>query len=88
MFAFSAEEVVPRTKHTISAHKTMITIFFISTRLLVPNSLLEGAKFNHDYFIPPLFSGSYSEKTRTARGKGMPNFPVDRDRPYGQFNVS
>jgi hypothetical protein len=31
MFATSVKEVVPRTKHNISAKKTMITIVFTST---------------------------------------------------------
>jgi hypothetical protein len=33
MFTTSAREVVPRTKQNISAKKTMVTIFFMLTRL-------------------------------------------------------
>jgi hypothetical protein len=51
MFATSVMEVVPTTKQNISAKKTMVTIFFTSTRLLVLNFLPKGTKFNQDYFI-------------------------------------
>jgi hypothetical protein len=79
MIAPSAEEVVPRTKGTISARKTMITIFFTSTRLLVLDSLPKGTKFNQDYFIDPVLPGLDSEKTRIARPKGMSNLSVQMD---------
>jgi hypothetical protein len=46
MFATSAREVVPKTKQNIFAKKTMITIFFTSTRLLVLNFLPKNTKFN------------------------------------------
>jgi hypothetical protein len=45
MFATSARDVVPRTKQNISAKKTMATLFFISTRLLVLDFLPKGTKF-------------------------------------------
>jgi hypothetical protein len=62
MFATSAREVVPRTKQNISAMKTMITLFFTSTRLLVLNFLPKGIKFNHNYFIDTMLPNLYSEK--------------------------
>jgi hypothetical protein len=37
MFTTSAREVVPRTKQNISGKKTVVIIFFTSTRLLVLN---------------------------------------------------
>jgi hypothetical protein len=51
MFATSAMEVVPSTKENSAAKKTMVTIVFTSTRLLVLNFLPKGSKFNQDYFV-------------------------------------
>jgi hypothetical protein len=62
MFVTSAREVVPRTKQNISAKKTMVRIFYTSTRLLVLNFLPKGIKFNQDYFIDTVFPNPYSEK--------------------------
>jgi hypothetical protein len=79
MFATSAREMVPRTKQNTSAKKTMVTIFFTSTRLLVLNFLPKGTKFNQDYFIDTVLPNLYSERRRIARRKGLPNFPVHMD---------
>jgi hypothetical protein len=46
MFAASATDVVPRTRQNISAKKTVVTFFFISTRVLLLNFLPKGTKFN------------------------------------------
>jgi hypothetical protein len=62
MFATSVREVVPRTKHNISAKKTMVTIFFTSTQLLVLNFFPKGTKSNQDYFIGTVLPNLYSEK--------------------------
>jgi histone-lysine N-methyltransferase SETMAR len=79
MFAISAREVVPWTKQNISAKKTMVTIFFTSTRFLVLNFLPKGTKFNQDYFIDTVLPNLYSEKRRIARRKGLPSFSVHVD---------
>jgi hypothetical protein len=79
MFATSAREVVPRTKQNISAKKSIVTIFFTSTRWLVLNSLPKGTKFNQDYFIDAMLPNLYSEKRRIARRKGLPSFSVHID---------
>jgi transposase len=79
MFATSARKVMPRTKQNISAMKTMVTIFFRSTRLLVLNFLPKGTKFNQDYFIGTVFPNLYSEKRRIARRKSLPSFSVHMD---------
>jgi hypothetical protein len=79
MFATSAREVVPRTKQNISAMKTMVTIFFTSTRLLVLNFLPKGTRFNQDYFIDTVLPNLYSEKRRIARRKGLPSPLVHMD---------
>jgi transposase len=71
--------VVPRTKQNISAKKTMVTIFFRSTRLLVLNFLPKGTKFNQDYFIDTVLPNLYSEKRRIARRKGLQSFSVHMD---------
>jgi hypothetical protein len=42
MLAVSAAEVVPRTKQNLYTSKTMVTIFFTSTRLVVLNSSSKG----------------------------------------------
>jgi hypothetical protein len=76
LFAISAREVVPRTKQNISAKKTMVTVFFTSTRLLVLNFLPKGTKFNQDYFIDTVLPNLYSEKRRIARRKDLSSFSV------------
>jgi hypothetical protein len=86
MFATSAREVVPRTKQNISAKKIMITTFFTSTRLLMPNFLPKGTKFNQDYFIDTVLSNLYSEKRRIARRKGLPSFSVHMDNSMCQIH--
>jgi hypothetical protein len=79
MFATSAREVVTRTKQNISARKTMVTIFFASTRLLVLNFLPKGTKLNQDYFIDTVLPNLCSEKRQNARRKGLPSFSVHMD---------
>jgi transposase len=79
MLATSAREVVPRTKQNISAKKTMVTVFFTSTRLLLLNFLPEGTKFNQNYFVDTVLPNLYSEKRQIARRKGLPSFSVHMD---------
>jgi hypothetical protein len=81
MFATSAREVVPRTKQNISAKKTMVTIFFVSTLLLVLSFIPKCSKFNQNYFIDTVLLNLYSEKRRIARCKGLPSFSVHMDNP-------
>jgi hypothetical protein len=81
MFATSARELVPRTRQNIYAKKTMVTIFFTSTRLLVLNFLLKGTKFNQDYFIDTAPLNLQSEKRRIAKRKRPPSFSVHTDNP-------
>jgi hypothetical protein len=79
MFTASAREVVPRTRQNIYAMKTMVTIFFTSTRLLVLNFLPKGTKFNQDYFADTVLPNLSSEKRRIARRKYLPSFSVRMD---------
>jgi hypothetical protein len=67
-FATSAREVVPRAKQNISAMKTMVTIFFTSTRLLVLHFIPKGSKFNSDYFVDTVLPNLYSEQKDKLRG--------------------
>jgi hypothetical protein len=87
MFATSARDVVPRTKQNISAKKTMVTVFFTSTRLLVLNFPPKGTKFNQDYFIDTVLPNLYSEKRLIARRKGPPSFSVHMDNSMGQRSL-
>jgi hypothetical protein len=87
MFATSAKEVVPGTKQNISAKKTIVTIFFTSTRLLVLNFLPKGTKFNQDYFIDTVLPNLYSEKRRITRRKGLPSFSVHMDNSMCQRSL-
>jgi hypothetical protein len=79
MFATSAREMASMTKQNISAKKTMVTIFFTSTRLLVLNFLPKGTKFHQNDFIDTVLPHLYSEKRRIARRKGLPRFSVHID---------
>jgi hypothetical protein len=76
MFAISGKDVVPKTKQNSHVMKTMVTIVFTSTRLLVLNFPPKGTKFNQDYFIDTVLPNLYSEKRRIARRKGIPSFSV------------
>jgi hypothetical protein len=67
MLADSRSSAVPRIRQDISGHKTMITILFTSTPLLVLEALPKCTKFNQDYFIHAIFPGLYNEKTRISR---------------------
>jgi histone-lysine N-methyltransferase SETMAR len=79
IFAGSRESVVPRIRRDISRQKTMLTIFFTSTRLLVLEALPKGTEFNQDYFIGAIFPRLYNEKRRIARKEGFPAFSVHID---------
>jgi hypothetical protein len=79
MFAGSKESVVPRIRHDISGQKTMLPIFFTSTRLLVLEALPKATKFNHDYFIDAIFPRLYNEKRRISRKEGFLAFSVHRN---------
>jgi hypothetical protein len=84
MFVNSRESAVPRNRQDISGEKTMITIFFRTTRLLVLEALPKGTKFDQGYFIHAIFPGLHNETTRISRKKGLPVVFS----PHGQFAVS
>jgi hypothetical protein len=51
MFTASREAVQPRCEHKIQAKKTMITVFFTPTRLVVLDALPHGQTFTQEYFM-------------------------------------
>jgi hypothetical protein len=55
MFARAPSEVIPRTRQTIGANKTMITIFFTVHQLILLDILPKGSKLNQQYFIDYVF---------------------------------
>jgi hypothetical protein len=57
----------------------MVTVFFTSSRLLVPTFLPKGTKFNQDHFIDTVLPNLYREKRRIARRKCLPSFSVHID---------
>jgi hypothetical protein len=61
-FATIREEVIPRTKATISAQKVMLTIFFSGVKLIRLNALPAGARFTQEYFINSIFPDILDEK--------------------------
>jgi hypothetical protein len=67
MFATSREEVIPRTKATISAQKVMLTIFFSGVKLISLNALPTGAGFTQEYFINSILPDILDEKQRILR---------------------
>jgi hypothetical protein len=71
--------VALRTKQNVSTRRTIITIFFTFTGLLVLNFLPTGTQFNQDYSIDAIFPELYGEMTRIARCKGAPGFSVHMD---------
>jgi hypothetical protein len=55
MVARSPADVVPRTRQTIDAKRTMIEPFFTARKLIVLEVLPKGRKFKQQYFIDYIF---------------------------------
>jgi hypothetical protein len=55
MFARSAANVISGTRQTVEANKTMITVFFITKKLIAFNVLPRDSTFNQLYFINNIF---------------------------------
>jgi histone-lysine N-methyltransferase SETMAR len=79
MYARSRSEVTPRTRVQFGGPKTMITVFFSGTRLIVLNALPKGARFNQEYFLDWVLPKLYTEKRRYTRSKLPCNFWVHMD---------
>jgi hypothetical protein len=67
MFATSRESAPPRCEHEIQAKKTMITVFFTPTRLLVLGALPYGQKFTQGYLITDVLPMLHEENVRFCR---------------------
>jgi hypothetical protein len=55
MFARSATDVIPRTRHANGTKKNMITILFTGCKLTVLDILPKGSRFNQLYFVDYIF---------------------------------
>lgn len=73
-YATSREEVRPRTKSTIAPKRTMVTIFFTGTKLLVLGIVSREEKFNQNHFlavIAPELSKENSDAKRRIDTKQL-----------------
>jgi hypothetical protein len=64
MFAKSPHDVTPRTRPGIGVKKTMFTVFFTNSKLLIADDLPKGQKYNQDYFISDILPELKREKMR------------------------
>jgi hypothetical protein len=55
LFARSPAAVIPRTRQTIGPKKTMITVSFTATKLVVLDVLPKGHKYNQQCFVYHIF---------------------------------
>jgi histone-lysine N-methyltransferase SETMAR len=79
LFAPSREEVIPRTKATIGAHKVMLTIFLSGVKLISLNALPIGARFTQEYFIKSIVPDILDEKQRIFRRNRRGPFFIHMD---------
>jgi hypothetical protein len=79
MFARAPSEVIPRTRQTIGAKKTMITIFFTVGQLIRLDILPKGSKFNQEYFIDSVFPDLATENLNFRRRVLLAIFSVHMD---------
>jgi hypothetical protein len=67
MFAASREAAPPSYENEIQAKTTMITAFFIPTRLSIPDPLRHGQRFTQDYFRTEVLFMLHEENVRFRR---------------------
>jgi hypothetical protein len=79
MFAQAPFDVIPRTRQTIGARKTMITIFFVVPQLVLLDALPKGSKLNQQYFIDYVFPGLQMENRNLRRRMPLATFWVHMD---------
>jgi hypothetical protein len=79
MFARAPSEVIPGTRQTIGAKKTMITIFFTARQLILLDVLPKGSKFNQQYFINYVFLDLKTENRNFRRRIPRATFWVHMD---------
>jgi hypothetical protein len=71
--------VVPRLRAGFQAKKTMITVFFTATRLIVLDSLTQGQSFTQDYVVSEIVPTFTQEKLRFRRHHPGVTFSVHMD---------
>jgi hypothetical protein len=64
MFVPSADMVLPRLRTQFHVKKTMSTVFFAATRLIVLNSLPQCQSFTQGYFISEIVRAFTKEKLK------------------------
>jgi histone-lysine N-methyltransferase SETMAR len=79
MFARAPSEVIPRTRQTIGAKKTMVTIFFTARQLIMLDVLPKGSKFNQQYFIDYVFPNLKTKNLNFRRRMPLATFWVHMD---------
>jgi hypothetical protein len=71
--------VLSRLRAGFQVKKTMITIFFTATRLIILNSLPQGQSFTQDYFISEIVPAFTKQKLRFRRYHPDVTFSVYMD---------
>jgi hypothetical protein len=79
VFAQAPFEVIPRTRQTIGAKKTMITIFFTACQLILLDVHPKGSKFNQQYFIDCVFPDSQTKNRNFRRRMPLATFWMHTD---------
>jgi hypothetical protein len=74
-----SEEVIPRTRQTIGAKKTIITVFFTARQLILSDVLPKGNKFNQQSFIDYVFLDLKTENPNFRRRMPLASFWVHMD---------
>jgi hypothetical protein len=69
MFAHSRSDVIPKTRQAIGTTKTMITVFFTPSKLIVLEVLPKGRNFNRRDFLDNTFPDLKRESMRHRRWK-------------------
>jgi hypothetical protein len=83
MFARGPSDIIPRTRQTIGAIKTMITIFFTARQLILLDVLPKGSKFNQQYFTDYVFPDLKTENLNFGRRMPLATFWVHIDNSMG-----
>jgi hypothetical protein len=83
MFARAPSEGIPRTRQTIGAKETMMTIFFTARQLILLDVLPKGSKFNQQYFIDYVFPDLKTENWTFRRRMPLATFWVHTDNSMG-----
>jgi hypothetical protein len=77
VFAGSRSDIIPRTRQAIGTKKTMTTVFFTASKLIVLDVLPKGWNFNQLYFLDNRFPDLKMENMRSRRRTAGSTFWVD-----------